>query len=46
MIIIPKTGILWQYCSDEPKDDITDSESFKFKWRFTNNTSYAGTVNI
>ena len=25
---------LYQFCRDEPKDDITESESFKFKSKF------------
>ena len=33
--IYPKTaGSLWQYCRDEPNNDITESESFKFKPKF------------
>ena len=29
------TGSLWQYFSDEPNDDIEDSESFKSKIKIT-----------
>ena len=41
-----KTRSLWQYCRDEPGDDITDSESCKCKSRFANNTGNVGTVNV
>ena len=44
--IYAKTGILWQYCRDEPGDDVTNLESYKFKSRFTNNTSNVGTVSV
>ena len=37
---------LWQYCSDEPDDDITNSKSFKFKSSVTDNTINAGIANI
>ena len=33
----------WRY---EPDDNITDSESFQFKSRFTNNIDNAATVNV
>ena len=37
----------WQYCRDEPDaNDITDSESFKFKSKLTDNTNNAGIVNV
>ena len=39
------SGSLWKYSRNEPNDDITDSKSFKFKSRFTNNTGNAATVN-
>ena len=40
------SGSLWQRFRYEPDDDeITDSESFLFKSRFTNNTGNAGNVN-
>ena len=29
---------LWQYYKDEPNDNLTDSESFKFKIKITGNT--------
>ena len=32
---------LWQYCRDEPDDNITNSKSFKFKSSITNNTNNA-----
>ena len=42
----PKTsGSLWQYCRDEPNNDITESESFKFKPKLLNNTNNAGIIN-
>ena len=38
---------LWKYGRDElDDDDITDSESFEFKSRLTNNTGNGGTVNV
>ena len=40
------SGSLWQYCRDVSDDhDITGSESFKFKSKFTNNNSNKGTGN-
>ena len=33
---------LWQYCKDEPYDDIANSESFQFKVKMTGNTPNAG----
>ena len=39
------TGSLWQYCRDEPNENITDCESFKFKSKFLDNTNDAGTIN-
>ena len=44
--IYAKIGILWQYCRDEPGDDVTNLESYKFKSRFTNNTSDVGTMSV
>ena len=38
-------GSLYQFCRDEPKNPILDSESFNFKSRFFNNTINAGTIN-
>ena len=35
------SGSLWQYCKDDPNDNMTDSESFKFNSRLTNNTKVA-----
>ena len=32
------TGSLWQYFSDEPNDDLRNSESFKFKIKITGKT--------
>ena len=37
---------LYQFWRDEPKDPITDSESFKFKSRFLNDTNNAGTITL
>ena len=37
-----KTGSLWQYYKDDPNDNITQSESFKFKIKITGKTSAAG----
>ena len=37
------SGSLWQFCRNDPNHNITDSELFKFKSRFTINT---GTANI
>ena len=38
-------GNLWKYCTDEPNNNITGSELFKFKSKLTNDTGNAGTVN-
>ena len=40
------SGSLWQYCRDKPDDNITDSKSFKFNLRFTNNADNDNTVNV
>ena len=45
MINAKISGSLWKYSRNKPDDDITDSKSFKFKPRFTNNTGNAATVN-
>ena len=37
---------LWQYCRDEPDDNITDSKLFKFKSIITDNTNSAGIPNV
>ena len=37
---------LWQYCKDEPNNNIADSKSFKFEWRFKNNNIADGTVDV
>ena len=39
-------GSLYQFCSDDPKDPITDSELHKFKSIFLSNTNNAGTINV
>ena len=36
------SATLWQYCRDEPKGNLTDSESFKSKIKTTGNTHAAG----
>ena len=40
------SGSLGQYCRDQPNDNISDSKSFKFKSRFTNNTNNNGTLYV
>ena len=43
MIIIRKhQEVLWQYYKDDPNDNITQSESFKYKIKITGDTSAAG----
>ena len=37
---------VWQYCREEPDNNITDSESFKFKSRFLDKTDNTSAVNI
>ena len=37
-----KSGILWQYCKDEPNDNLAHSESFKCKVKRTGKTPTAG----
>ena len=32
------SGRLWQYCKDEPNDNLADSESFKSKVKITGKT--------
>ena len=39
------SGSLWQYCRYEPNNYMTDSESFKFKSKFLDNTNNSGIVN-
>ena len=36
------TGSLWQYYRDEPNENVTDSESFKYKIKITRKTPAAG----
>ena len=36
------SGSLWQYYKDDPIDNLTDSESFKYKVKITENTPAAG----
>ena len=38
------SGRLWQYYRDEPNDNLTDSESFKYKIKITGNTPAAGNI--
>ena len=40
-----KSGSLYQFCRDKPNDNITDSQSFKFKSKFLDNTNNAGIIN-
>ena len=40
-----KSGNLQQFCGDEPKNPITNSESFKFKPGFLNDINNAGIIN-
>ena len=40
------SGSLWQNCRDEQNDNVTDSNRFKLKSRFVNNTDDTGTVNV
>ena len=39
------TESLFQYHKDEAKNPITDSNSFKFKWKFLAKTNECGNVN-
>ena len=36
------SGSLWQYNIDDPNDNITQSESFKYKTKITGKTPAAG----
>ena len=36
------SGSLWQYYRDYPNDNITQSESFKYKFKITGKTPAAG----
>ena len=36
---------LWQYCKDVPNHPIKQSESFKFKLTFLENTNITGIIN-
>ena len=38
-------GSLWQYCKDVPNHPIKQSESFKFKLKFLENTNTTGIIN-
>ena len=40
-----KSGSLYQFCRDEPNDNITDSQSFKLKSKFLDNTNNVGIIN-
>ena len=37
---------LWQCRQNGPNDNITDSDSFKYKSRLASNTNYAGIANV
>ena len=39
------SGSLYQFCRDELNDNITDSESFKFKSKFLGKTNNENTIN-
>ena len=39
------SGSLYQFCRNEPNNVITESESFKFKSKFLDNTNNAGITN-
>ena len=39
--MITNQKVLWQYCKDEPNDNIADSESFKFKVNIRRSTTTA-----
>ena len=39
------SGSLFQFCRDEPNSVVTESESFKFKSKFLDNTSNEGIIN-
>ena len=36
------SGSLWQYCRDEPNDNLADSESFKYETKITGKTPAVG----
>ena len=40
------SGSLWQYCKKQPKVNITDDESFRFKSIFTDNNGNARIGNL
>ena len=40
-----KSGSLYQFCRDEPNDNITDSQSFKLKSKFLDITNNVGIIN-
>ena len=39
---LKRTGSLWQYYRDDPNDNITQSESFKYKIKITAKAAVAG----
>ena len=39
------SGCSWQYYRDEPRNNLTDSESFKSKMKITGNTPADGYIN-
>ena len=41
----PNSGSFWEYHKDDPRDIITDSDSFKFKARIKGATSATGNTN-
>ena len=40
------SGSLWEYYEDDPNDNMTDCESFKFKSKLENNNVNAGSANV
>ena len=44
-IYVETSGSLWQYGKNDPNDNITYSESFKFKSSFTNDSGNVSTEN-
>ena len=40
------SGSFWQYCRYEPYNKMTDSKSFNFKSKFSDNTDNISTVNV
>ena len=45
-IYVETSGSLWQYDKNDPNDNITYYESFKFKSSFTNDSGNVNTANV